>query len=82
MERTLCLLKPDAVQRGLVGKIIGRLEDKGLKIVGTKMKVKLNKNNHLKQKEKSQGNVKSESNPKDKKVFNKIVDLFDGEILH
>ena len=37
MERTLCLLKPDAVQRGLVGKIIGRLEDKGLKIVGTKM---------------------------------------------
>ncbi|MBT17863.1 MAG: nucleoside-diphosphate kinase [Dehalococcoidia bacterium] len=37
MERTLCLLKPDAVQRGLVGKIIGRLENKGLKIVGTKM---------------------------------------------
>ena len=37
MERTLCLLKPDAVQRGLVGKIIGRLEDKGLKIVGTKL---------------------------------------------
>lgn len=37
MERTLCLLKPDAVQRGLIGKIIGRLENKGLKIVGTKM---------------------------------------------
>ena len=37
MERTLCLLKPDAVQRGLVGKIIERLEYKGLKIVGTKM---------------------------------------------
>ena len=33
----MCLLKPDAVQRGLVGKIIGRLENKGLKIVGTKM---------------------------------------------
>ena len=36
-DRTLVLLKPDAVQRGLVGRIIGRLEDRGLKIVGMKL---------------------------------------------
>jgi len=37
IERTLVLLKPDAVQRGLVGKIIERFENAGLKIVGMKM---------------------------------------------
>jgi len=37
MERTLILLKPDALQRGLVGEIIGRLERRGLKIVGMKL---------------------------------------------
>lgn len=37
MERTLILLKPDALQRGLAGEIITRLERVGLKIVGTKM---------------------------------------------
>jgi Nucleoside diphosphate kinase len=37
MERTLVLLKPDAVQRDLVGEIIARLERKGLKIAGLKM---------------------------------------------
>jgi len=31
------LLKPDAVQRGLVGQIIGRLEQRGLKLVGAKL---------------------------------------------
>ena len=36
MERTLVLLKPDAVQRGLVGEIIGRLEKRGLLIAGCK----------------------------------------------
>ncbi len=36
-ERTLIILKPDAIQRKLVGKIITRLEDKGFKIVGLKM---------------------------------------------
>src|SRR5665213_1466263 len=36
MERTLIILKPDAVQRGLIGEIITRLEKKGLQIVGTK----------------------------------------------
>ena len=37
METTLIILKPDAVQRGLMGKIITRFEDKGLAIVGMKM---------------------------------------------
>lgn len=37
MEKTLVLLKPDAVQRGLVGEIISRFEKKGLKLVGLKM---------------------------------------------
>lgn len=38
MERTLVILKPDAVNRGLLGEIIARFENKGLKIVGLKMK--------------------------------------------
>jgi len=37
LERTLVLLKVDAVQRGLMGRIIQRFEDVGLKIVGMKM---------------------------------------------
>jgi nucleoside-diphosphate kinase len=37
MERTLIILKPDAVQRGLVGEITSRFEKAGLKIVGMKM---------------------------------------------
>ena len=37
MEKTLVLLKPDAVQRGLCGEIVGRLERTGLKIVGMKL---------------------------------------------
>lgn len=37
MERTLILLKPDCVQRRLVGKILGRFEDKGLIVVAMKM---------------------------------------------
>ena len=37
MERTLILLKPDAVQRSLVGEIVQRFEKKGLKIVGLKL---------------------------------------------
>ncbi|MBI5223720.1 nucleoside-diphosphate kinase [Candidatus Micrarchaeota archaeon] len=36
-ERTLLLLKPDAVMRGLIGRIITRFESKGFKIVGLKM---------------------------------------------
>lgn len=37
MERTLIVLKPDAIQRGIVGEIIGRFEKVGLKMVGMKM---------------------------------------------
>ena len=37
MERTLIILKPDAIQRGLIGKIITRFEEKGLQIVGAKL---------------------------------------------
>lgn len=37
MERTLVLIKPDAVQRDLVGELIQRFERKGLKLVGIKM---------------------------------------------
>jgi nucleoside-diphosphate kinase len=37
MERSLVLIKPDAIQRGLAGEIISRLEKKGLKIVAMKM---------------------------------------------
>lgn len=37
MQRTVVILKPDAIQRGLVGEIISRFERKGLKLVGIKM---------------------------------------------
>ena len=37
MERTLLLIKPDSLQRGLVGKIISRFEEKGLKIAALKL---------------------------------------------
>ena len=36
MERTLILVKPDGVQRGLIGQIIDRFERRGLKLVGMK----------------------------------------------
>jgi nucleoside-diphosphate kinase len=36
MERTLILIKPDAIQRGLIGRIITRFEEKGLNLVGIK----------------------------------------------
>ncbi len=37
METTLIILKPDAVQRGLVGRILTRFEEKGLQVVGMKL---------------------------------------------
>lgn len=37
IQKTLVLLKPDAVKRGLIGEIIGRFEKAGLKIIGMKM---------------------------------------------
>ena len=41
MERTVVLIKPDGLQRGLVGEIMHRFERKGLKLVGIKM-IRLN----------------------------------------
>lgn len=37
MERTLIIVKPDAVQRGLIGEIIRRLENRGLRLMGMKL---------------------------------------------
>lgn len=37
IQRTLVLLKPDSVKRGLMGRIVARFEDAGLKIVGVRM---------------------------------------------
>ncbi len=37
IEKTLVIIKPDAMQRSLVGEIIGRFEKVGLKLVGAKM---------------------------------------------
>lgn len=37
MERTFLMVKPDGVQRGLIGEILSRFERKGLKLVGAKL---------------------------------------------
>ncbi len=37
VERTLSIIKPDAVAKNVIGKIIGRFEDAGLKIIGARM---------------------------------------------
>ena len=37
VERTLILIKPDAMQRGLAGEVLGRLERRGLRIVGLRL---------------------------------------------
>lgn len=37
IERTLVILKPDAIQRGIVGEILNRFEKRGFKIIGLKM---------------------------------------------
>lgn len=39
MDRTLIICKPDAVERGLVGEIIGRFERKGLKLAAAELRV-------------------------------------------
>ena len=39
METTYVMVKPDGVQRGFIGEIIGRFEQKGLKLVGLKAQV-------------------------------------------
>ncbi|KGL41050.1 nucleoside-diphosphate kinase [Listeria newyorkensis] len=37
MERTYLMVKPDGVERGLIGEVVARLEKKGLKLVGAKL---------------------------------------------
>jgi nucleoside-diphosphate kinase len=37
MERTYLMIKPDGVQRGLIGEIVSRFERKGLKLIGAKL---------------------------------------------
>ena len=37
MEKTLVIVKPDAVNRSLIGEVVGRFEKKGLKVTGLKM---------------------------------------------
>ena len=37
MEQTYLMIKPDGVQRGLIGRIVGRLEDKGFKLAAAKL---------------------------------------------
>ncbi|MEX2416205.1 MAG: nucleoside-diphosphate kinase [Paenibacillaceae bacterium] len=37
MERTYVMIKPDGVQRGLIGEIVGRLENKGFQMIGCKL---------------------------------------------
>lgn len=37
LERTLAIIKPDAVEKGIIGEIISRIDKEGLKIVGMKM---------------------------------------------
>jgi nucleoside-diphosphate kinase len=37
MERTLIIVKPEGVQRGLIGKVVNRFEERGLKFIGLKL---------------------------------------------
>ncbi|HYI25137.1 MAG TPA: nucleoside-diphosphate kinase, partial [Thermomicrobiales bacterium] len=37
LERTLVILKPDAVQRGLIGEVLARYEKRGLRIAAMKL---------------------------------------------
>ena len=37
MERTLSIVKPDGVEKGLIGEVINRVEDNGLRVIGLKM---------------------------------------------
>ncbi len=64
MERTLILIKPDALQRNLLGEIVSRFEKKGLKIIGLKM-LKLS------------GSLLEEhyAHHKDKPFFNELIEF-------
>ena len=67
-EKTLILVKPDGVQRGLIGDVIGRLEKTGLKIIGIKF---------IQISEELAGKHYAEH--KDKPFFNDLVDYMTSE---
>lgn len=64
MERTLVIIKPDAINRGIAGEVTKRFEDKGLKIVACKMK-------HLEDKELEE----HYAHHKEKPFFKDLVDF-------
>ncbi|MFB6362733.1 nucleoside-diphosphate kinase [Paenibacillus elgii] len=39
MEKTFLMIKPDGVQRGLIGRLVQRFEDKGFQLIGSKLMV-------------------------------------------
>ena len=79
------LLLSSTVSQGFNEKVLERgipvIEKEIKEIIGLKIKVKFKIDDETR-KSKSKANKKRESSPKDDKVFDKIVDMFDGEILH
>ena len=79
------LLLSSTVSQGFNEKVLERgipvIEKEIKEIMGLKIKVKFKIDDETR-KSKSKPNKKRESSPKDNKVFDKIVDMFDGEILH
>ena len=85
IDEDILTLNP-TVKQGYNEKVLERgipvIEKEIKEIVGSKIKVKFKINEDEKRKTKNKPNGNRELNPEDDKVFDKIVDLFDGEILH
>ena len=85
IDEDILTLNP-TVKQGYNEKVLERgipvIEKEIKEIVGSKIKVKFKINEDGKRKTKNKPNENRELNPEDDKVFDKIVDLFDGEILH
>ena len=85
IDEDILTLNP-TVKQGYNEKVLERgipvIEKEIKDIVGSKIKVKFKINEDGKRKTKNKPNENRELNPEDDKVFDKIVDLFDGEILH
>ena len=85
IDEDILTLNP-TVKQGYNEKVLERgipvIEKEIKEIVGLKIKVKFKTNDYGKRKTKNKPNENRELNPEDDKVFDKIVDLFDGEILH
>ena len=85
IDEDILTLNP-TVKQGFNEKVLERgipvIEKEIKEIVGSKIKVKFKINEDGKRKTKNKPNENRELNPEDDKVFDKIVDLFDGEILH